>query len=73
MSIPIMTVHTDTFSMDFFRFGKGEKTMVILPGLSVQSVMAVTDAVAAAYKPLEGVFTIYVFDRRKDLPPVYSV
>ena len=73
MSIPIETVRTDTFSMDFFRFGRGERTLVILPGLSVQSVMGAADAVAAAYRSLEDRFTIYVFDRRGDIPPVYSV
>lgn len=73
MSIPIETVDTGTFSMDFFRFGKGKQTLVILPGLSVQSVMGAADAIAAAYQSLEDRFTIYVFDRRKEIPPSYSV
>lgn len=59
--------------MDYFRFGHGDRTLVILPGISVQSVMGAADAVASAYQPLEDDFTIYVFDRRKDLPPVYTV
>ena len=69
----ISTVKTDSFSMDYFRFGHGDRTLVILPGISVQSVMGAADAVASAYQPLEDDFTIYVFDRRKDLPPVYTV
>ena len=73
MAIKIETVQTDTFSMDFFRFGRGERTLVILPGLSVQSVMGLADAVASAYQNMAETFTIYLFDRRKDLPPVYSV
>ena len=73
MSIPIETVRTEMFSMDYFRFGHGEKILVILPGLSVQSVMGAADAVAAAYRSLEDRFTIYVFDRRRELPPSYSV
>ena len=73
MSIRIETVRTDTFSMDYFRFGHGDRTLVILPGLSVQSVMGAADAVAAAYRSLEDKFTIYVFDRRRELPPSYSV
>ena len=64
MSIPIETVRTDTFTMDFFRFGRGSRTLVILPGLSVQSVMPAADAVAAAYQTLQDEFTIYLFDRR---------
>ncbi len=48
MSIPIETVPTDRFTMEYFRFGAGERPLVILPGLSVQSVMGAADAVAAA-------------------------
>ena len=73
VGIPVETVKTDAFSMDFFRFGSGEKTLVILPGLSVQSVMGSADAVAEAYQLLADDFTIYLFDRRKELPASYSV
>ena len=73
MGILIETVKTERFSMDFFRFGAGEKTLVILPGLSVQSVMGAADAIAAAYQSLTDRYTIYVFDRRADLPDPYSV
>ena len=59
--------------MDYFKFGKGEKTLVILPGLSVQSVMMSAKAIEKAYGLLESDFTVYVFDRRKELPPVYSI
>ncbi|MBR6114990.1 MAG: alpha/beta hydrolase [Oscillospiraceae bacterium] len=73
MSIPIETVTTDAFSMEYFRFGAGARPLVILPGLSVQSVMGAADAVAKAYRSLADTFTIYVFDRRRELPPVYPV
>lgn len=72
-TIHIETIRTDLFSMDYFRFGRGEKTLVILPGLSVQSVMSSADAVAAAYQPLTDDFTVYLFDRRKELSDSYSV
>ncbi len=73
MNIRIETVHTGAFSMNYFRFGSGEKTLVILPGLSVQSVMGAADAVEAAYRSMEDAFTVYLFDRRNELPPSYSV
>ena len=73
MHIKIESVQTETCAMEYFRFGHGSKNLVILPGLSVQSVMGAADAVAAAYQSLEDRFTIYVFDRRRDLPPVYLV
>ena len=66
-------VITGNFTMEYFRFGGGEKTLVILPGLSIQSVMSAADAVASAYASLAGQYTIYVFDRRSDLPQRYTV
>ena len=71
--IKIETVRTDRLEMDYFRFGHGKETLVILPGLSVQSVMGAADAVAEAYSLLTDDFTIYLFDRRRDLPAVYSL
>ena len=67
------TVSADGFTMDFFRFGHGAGTLVILPGLSVDSVMNYADAVAEAYTLLTDDFTVYVLDRRKELPDTYPV
>jgi pimeloyl-ACP methyl ester carboxylesterase len=69
----IEQVRTGEFTMEYFRFGRGEKTLVILPGLSVRSVMGAGDAIAKAYRPLEDAYTIYVFDRRADLPDPYPI
>lgn len=73
--MPILTesIKTKDFVMEYFRFGHGQKTLVILPGLSVQSVMHAADAVADAYRLLTDDFTLYVLDRRKDLPDTYPV
>ena len=72
-SIKIETVKKDDFEMDYFKFGQGKDTMVIIPGLSVDGVMKYADAVAGAYAPMTEDFTIYVFERRKNLPENYSV
>ena len=69
----IETIQTESFSMRYFRFGRGETPFVILPGLSIQSVTGCADAVAREYASLTEAFTIYVFDRREALPPAYSV
>lgn len=69
----IETVKTAFFEMKYFRFGTGEKTFVILPGLSVQSVTGFADAVALEYAALTDEFTVYVFDRREALPEAYSI
>jgi pimeloyl-ACP methyl ester carboxylesterase len=73
MGLQIETIRTDGFSMDYFRFGHGEKTLVILPGLSVDSVMKYAGAVSKAYGLLADDFTVCLFDRRKELPEAYSV
>ena len=73
MGIRIETVVTGGFQMDYFRFGTGERRLVILPGLSIQSVCGFADAVAAAYASMAEDFTVYVFDRRRELPAVYTV
>ena len=59
--------------MNYFRFGNGPEPLVILPGLSVQSVMGSAELIASEYKLMDKDFTVYVFDRRSNLPPTYSV
>ena len=44
--IEIKTAKWDGAEMDYFCFGRGEETLVIIPGLSVQSVMGSANAVA---------------------------
>ena len=72
-SIRIETAETGRVSMEYFRFGEGQEIFVILPGLSLKSVMKSADAVAAAYQDMAEQYTIYVFDPRKDLPETYSI
>lgn len=73
MRIPIETVNCGAFTMDYFRFGTGKIPFVILPGLSVHSVMHLADTVAEAYSQFGTGCTVYVFDRRKELPASYPV
>ena len=73
MGIQIKTVRTNTFEMNYFHFGTGEKPFVILPGLSLKSVMGAADAIAGAYRKFTKEYTVYVMDRRSQLPPVYPI
>ncbi len=64
--------HVETISigeneMDYTVFGNGAKTFVILPGLAIHSVMGSADAIAAAYQEFTSEYTVYVFDRPKEL------
>lgn len=69
----IYTVQTDDYSMNYFKFGTGKRNLVIIPGLSIQSVMGVADSVAEAFNMAQDEFTFYVFDRRNELPSEYKV
>lgn len=73
MSITIETLRTDRFCMRWFRFGSGSRVFVILPGLSVKSVMNDADAIAEDYAAFTAEYTVCVFDRREDPPNAYSV
>ena len=72
-AIEIQTVRTGDMEMDYITFGSGEETFVILPGLSVHSVLGSADAVAAAYESFTGDYTVYLFDRAKDIDAGYTV
>ena len=71
--LAVDTVRTDRIQMEYCRFGRGKEILVILPGLSVQSVIRSAQAVARAYQEMTEAFTVYLFDRRKNLPPVYPI
>ena len=66
-------VKTDDFEMDYCTFGTGDRIQVIIPGLSVQSVMGSKDSIEEAFSVFNDDFTTYVFDRRRSIPDDYSV
>ena len=59
--------------MDYLKFGSGTKAFVLIPGLSVQSVMGSAAMVAEAYAQFAKDYTVYLFDRRRGLPASYSI
>ncbi len=59
--------------MDCLRFGEGSRNFVIIPGLSLQSVVASGDGVAQAYGMFGEDCTVYLFDRRLNMPDSYTV
>jgi len=73
MDIPIKSVLSGENSTDYFSFGRGERPLVILPGLSMQSVMLSAGAVSRQYDDMADAFTIYLLERRRELPARYTV
>ncbi len=67
------TVFTGGVEMSYFSFGTGKKSLVILPGIDVKSVLTAAKAVENAYRCFADEYTVYVFDRRRNLPQRYSI
>ena len=63
----------EDLEMEYIKFGSGKKTFVILPGLSVQSVLASAQAIEKQYGAFRDGYTVYLFDRRAGLPGKYPV
>lgn len=64
----VKTVFANGKEMDCAVFGSGERAFIILPGLSVHAVTGSADAVADAYRDFAENYTVYLFDRAKNLP-----
>lgn len=69
----IKTAYVNSFEMDYTVFGHGERNLVIIPGLSLKSIMLSAKGVAAAYARFTDEFTVYLFDVRKDIPDDYTL
>lgn len=67
------TIKTERFEMDYFVFGEGKKNFVMIPGVSMEPVSKSAAAVAAAYDMFGRDYTVYVFDRAKDIRGNYSI
>lgn len=63
----VETISVGEDEMDYTVFGNGSKTFVIIPGLSIHSVMSSAEAIAAAYQDFTADYTVYVFERPKKL------
>lgn len=59
--------------MEYCKFGRGDKVFVILPGLSIKSVIGSKDIIEKNYSIMNDYFTTYVFDRRKNITDEYSI
>ena len=67
------TIRTGGIEMEYARFGTGARPFVILPGLSLKSVIPSAATVAEAYAAFGEDHTVYLFDRRKHAPEGYTV
>ena len=71
--ISLGKARADSVSADYFHFGTGEKTLVILPGLSVFNITRFAREIANEYSVFKDGFTVYVIDRIDEIPEKYTV
>lgn len=65
--VQVSKVKVNETEMDYAKFGSGNKNLVIIPGLSIKSVISSANAVAKAYELFCEDFTVYVLDRRNNI------
>ncbi len=60
--------------MDYVTFGKGKKSLVIIPGLGdgLQTVKGMAQMLALVYREFATVYQVYVFSRINELPENYT-
>ena len=70
----INTVVMGEKEMEWFRFGNEDgPKVVILPGVSLKSVMGSKDAIISAYSYLAEEYDVYLFERIRILPGKYDI
>ena len=69
----ILRVKTENNVIEYIKFGEGKKTMAILPGLSLKSVIFSARAIVSAYSLFKKDYTVYLFDRAEIIPDGYDV
>lgn len=61
--------------MNYVSFGRGKRTLILLPGLSdgLATVKGKALLLAKPYTPFFDRYTVYIFSRKVDLPSGYSI
>ena len=64
------TLQMDNTTMDYIRFGRGEKILIMLPGLGdgLRTVKGTALPMALMYRKFAKEFTVYAFSRKNGLP-----
>ena len=68
------TLNIGNTTMDYIRFGSGQRTLVMLPGLGdgLRSMKGTALPMAFMYREFCKDFTVYAFSRRNELPEGYT-
>lgn len=69
----IFTFNNGEFEADYIKFGSGKSTLVILPGLALKEVTLQSEAIISAYSVFEKDYTVYLFEKRKNVPQGFTI
>lgn len=69
----IQTVKLDNSEMEYIRFWNWKKVFAIIPGLSLKSILLSEEAITASFSDFTSDFTVYLFDKVKDIFENYSI
>lgn len=67
------TLKIGNTQMDYACFGKGEKVLIMIPGLSLKRVKGTAVFLAAMYRCFTEDYRVFVFDRKEEIPEGYTV
>lgn len=59
--------------IDYISFGKGNKTLIMLPGLSTADVKSAGAFLPLVYRDVGKKYKVYFFDKKKNIPQGYTV
>lgn len=68
----INVIKLNNKEIKYLKFGSGSKNIIMIPGLSVKSVIDSSNLIIEAYKIFKDDYTIYLFERI-DVPKIYSI
>ena len=69
----IHTIKTNELHLQYIKFGTGDKALVILPGLSLKSVLPYEASITEAYSVFTKEYIVYLLDRRLNLFDGYGI
>ncbi|MBD5521448.1 MAG: alpha/beta hydrolase [Lachnospiraceae bacterium] len=68
-----LTMKIASSELDYVRFGKGDKTLIMIPGLTLKGVKGSALILAYMYRIFAQDYTVYVFDKKSNIPDGYTV
>lgn len=66
-------VNIDSTSLDYISFGKGNKNLIIIPGLGVRDLKGSGASIALMYRLFAKEYRVYLFDRRPNIEETISI